>query len=286
MYSDYDTMRTMLRLAHSPRTFSPTRTLFVDGLVTLATTLGAINRVGERLDDLFYGDYRKQSLGKPIYIVAAPRSGTTFLHRMMSLDPQFTSLKLYETFFPTVSGHKLASRVATANGRLGAFLTQLRARLDDNYFGAWEGLHDTGLSQEEEDEALWHWPSRRPPSGCSALPGRVRAPAESWTLPSPSAQAGGVLPPGFSSGTVQLGRPDLDGQNCPLAGASRSSRGGARRGLLHVLRPPYEGCPPPTPAVHHPGQWHSPTSSQTVPMVLGGLAKPHEYYPPLPAKNW
>ena len=155
MYSDYDTMRTMLRLAHSPRTFSPTRTLFVDGLVTLATTLGAINRVGEQIDDLLYRDFRKQPLGSPIYIVAAPRSGTTFLHRMMSNDPQFTSLKLYETFFPTISGHKVASRVATANGKLGSLLGRIRARLDDNYFGAWEGLHDTGLNQEEEDEALW-----------------------------------------------------------------------------------------------------------------------------------
>jgi hypothetical protein len=155
MYSDYDTMRTMLRLAHSPGTFSFTRTLFVDGLVSFATALGAINRMAEHVDELLYSDYRNVPLGKPIYIVAAPRSGTTFLHRMMSLDEQFTTLKLYETFFPTVTGHKLASRVATANGKLGGLLSSVRARLDDNYFGAWEGLHDTGLSQNEEDEALW-----------------------------------------------------------------------------------------------------------------------------------
>ena len=40
MYSDYDTMRAMLRLAHSPGTFSFTRTLFTDGLVSFATALG------------------------------------------------------------------------------------------------------------------------------------------------------------------------------------------------------------------------------------------------------
>jgi hypothetical protein len=155
MYSDYDTMRTMLRLAHAPGTFSLTRTLFTDGLISLATTLGAINRVAEQVDDLLYADYRNEPLGKPIYIVAAPRSGTTFLHRMMSLDPQFTTLKLYETFFPTVTGHKVAHRVATVNGRLGGLIGRVRARLDDNYFGAWEGLHDTGLNQDEEDEGLW-----------------------------------------------------------------------------------------------------------------------------------
>jgi hypothetical protein len=155
MYSDYDTMRTMLRLAHSPGTFSLTRTLFADGLVSAVTTLGAINRVTERIDSILYPDLDSVPLGKPIYIVAAPRSGTTFLHRLMSLDPQFTGPKLYETFFPTVSGQRMIRRVATFNGSVGALLRNVRERLDDSYFGAWAGIHETSLSQDEEDEAIW-----------------------------------------------------------------------------------------------------------------------------------
>jgi hypothetical protein len=155
MYSDYETMRTMLRVAHSPRTFSLTRTLFADGLVSAAATLGAINRVTERIDSVLYPDVHAVPLGKPIFIVAAPRSGTTFLHRLMSLDPQFTGPKLYQTFFPTVSGHRVVQRVTTFNGSVGAFLRGVRARLDDSYFGAWAGIHETGLNQNEEDEAIW-----------------------------------------------------------------------------------------------------------------------------------
>src|SRR6201995_5278706 len=40
-----------------------------------ATTLG--------LDHLFYPRHRKQSIDRPIFIIGNPRSGTTFLHRLL-----------------------------------------------------------------------------------------------------------------------------------------------------------------------------------------------------------
>lgn len=155
MYSDYDTMRTMLRLAHSSATFSFRRTLFTDTLVSLVTGIGAINRVAAQLDDRLYPGHRDQPVGKPIYIVAAPRSGTTFLHRLMSRDPQFTTFKMLETFFPTITGHKVIDKLTSSNGPVGAVLGRLMSAIDSSSFGAWEGIHDTGLNQDEEDEAIW-----------------------------------------------------------------------------------------------------------------------------------
>jgi hypothetical protein len=281
MYSDYDTLRTMLRLAHSPRSFSFTRMLFTDGLVGFASVLGAINRVTERVDDLLYPDYRAVPLGKPIFIVAAPRSGTTFLHRMMSLDPQFTALKLYETMFPTISGHKLATRVATTNGKLGGLLGRVRERLDDNYFGAWEGLHDTGLSQNEEDEALW------------AL--AYATPAIWLVLPFPEQfehlRFVDRLPNGKRQKLVEYYRDcvqrhlythpnrTLLGKNVLLPsrfGIVTAALPEAR--FVHVLRHPYEALPSTLSLFTIPWRWHSPKIRQDGPEAQALARLTIDYY--------
>jgi hypothetical protein len=155
MYTDYDTMRTMLRIAHSPSTFNLRRAAFADGLITLITSFGALNRLVESIDERIYPEQHDTPLGQPIYIVAAPRSGTTFLHRLMLRDPQFTSFKLYQTIFPTITGYKVADRLKKVNGRMGALLSAFTRSVDNSSFGGWDGIHDTGLNADEEDEALW-----------------------------------------------------------------------------------------------------------------------------------
>lgn len=281
MYSDYDTMRAMLRLAHSPRTFSLTRTLFADGLVSAATVLGAVNRAAERVDDVLYPDCRGVPLGKPIYIVAAPRSGTTFLHRMMSFDEQFTALKLYQSFFPTVSGHKVANRVAKVNGRVGALLKGLRSRLDESYFGGWEGIHETGLGQDEEDEAWWALAFATPaiwlvlpfPEQFDHLRFVDRLPDEKraqlvayyrecvqrhlYSHPGKTLLAKNVLLPGrFEIVTSAL--PD------------------AR--FIHVLRHPYEALPSTLSLFTVPWRWHSPHIRPDGPEVRALAQLTVDYY--------
>ncbi len=155
MYADVDTVKLMLEIAHAKATFSARRTLFSDGLVALISAVATVNRLAERIDGARYPEYHEQPLGKPVYIVAAPRSGTTFLHRMMSHDPQFTTFKLYQTFFPTITGYRVAERLQQMNGSIGRLLHRVRSTIDQSSFGGWEGLHDMGLGQDEEDEAIW-----------------------------------------------------------------------------------------------------------------------------------
>lgn len=281
MYSDYDTMRTMLRLAHSPRSFSFTRMLFTDGLVSLASVLGAINRVSERVDDLLYADYRAVPVGKPIFIVAAPRSGTTFLHRMMSLDPQFTAFKLYETMFPTVSGYKVANRVATTNGKLGGLIGRVRARLDDNYFGAWEGLHDTGLSQNEEDEALWAL-AYATPAIWLVLPFPEQFEHLRFVDRLPNGKRQRLID--YYRGCVQrhlYTHPDrtLLGKNVLLPsrfGIVTAALPEAR--FVHVLRHPYEALPSTLSLFTIPWRWHSPNIRQDGPEARALARLTIDYY--------
>ncbi|MET0287267.1 MAG: sulfotransferase [Polyangiales bacterium] len=145
----------MLKVANAPATFAPQRALFTNSLVAATLLVNAANRLAEKVDDALFPAHASQPLGKPVYIVAAPRSGTTFLHRLMSEDPQFATFKLLQTFFPTVTGHRALNALGSLNHAAGGLFTKLQERVDEEYFGAWEGLHDMGLNEDEEDEALW-----------------------------------------------------------------------------------------------------------------------------------
>jgi omega-hydroxy-beta-dihydromenaquinone-9 sulfotransferase len=261
MYSDYETMWAMLRVANSPATFAPRRALFADSLVAATLFVGALDRVGERIDDALYPAYRDQPLGKPIFIVATPRSGTTFLHRLMSNDEQFTTFKLLESFFPTISGQRAIAAVKRTNGSVGAALKRLRRAADRSYFGAWEGIHDTGLSQDEEDEALW------------AL--AFATPAIWLVLPFPERFAHlrfvDRLPPekreklvAHYRGCVQrhlYAHPGktLLGKNVLLPGRFEIvTRTLPDARFIHVLRHPYEAIPSTLSLFTVPWRWHSP----------------------------
>jgi hypothetical protein len=261
MYTDYDTLRTMLRVAHSPSTFSMRRAAFADGLLTLITSFGAVNRVVERIDDLIYPDSQEQPLGKPVYIVAAPRSGTTFLHRLMSRDAQFTAFKLYQTFFPTITGYKVADKLQRVNGRVGRMLLNMKNAIDSSSFGGWEGIHDMGLGREEEDEALW------------AL--ALATPAIWLVLPFPDKFDGlrfvDQLPDdkkaklvAYYRGCVQRHLYQYPGKTLLSKNVLLPSRfeivtaAVPEARFVHILRHPYEALPSMLSLFTMPWRWHSP----------------------------
>lgn len=154
MYFDAATLGRIIAVANDPRHFQLRRALVMDGLVHVFGALHALNFVGETIDEIRHADYRDIDVGSPIYIVAAPRSGTTFLHRLMSHDPRFATFTLYQTIFSTITASEIADRVMTSGGLL-AKLSSLAQGAIDQTFGGWEGVHDTGLGSDEEDEAIW-----------------------------------------------------------------------------------------------------------------------------------
>jgi hypothetical protein len=261
MYSDFDTMLTMLKVANGPATFAPRRALFADSLVAFTLLVNATNRLAERLDNALYPAHLSQPLGKPVFIVAAPRSGTTFLHRLMSEDPQFTTFKLLQTFFPTISGHRAIEGLRAVNHTLGGLFSKLQARLDEEYFGAWEGLHDMGLNQDEEDEALWAM--------------AFATPAIWLVLPFPERFAHlrfvDKLPPDKRAKLVAHYRgcvqrhlyasqgKTLLGKNVLLPGRFEIvTEALPEARFVHILRHPYEAVPSTLSLFTVPWRWHSP----------------------------
>ena len=108
------------------------------------------------LDDILFPAYKNHPVEKPLFILGNFRSGSTFLHRLLSRDSEtFTSLTTWDIYLtPSVTQKKI---------------TQFVARLDKKYFGnilhralfafdrATLGkikIHPISFFQPEEDENI------------------------------------------------------------------------------------------------------------------------------------
>jgi len=71
-----------------PSRFTLKRFFFLISFFTIFPLAQVFNRICFLLDDLFFSDYRKIAIKQPVFIIGNPRSGTTFLHRLMAQDQE------------------------------------------------------------------------------------------------------------------------------------------------------------------------------------------------------
>lgn len=103
------------------------------------------------LDDLLFPQYRHQAIRTPIFIVAQPRSATTFLHRTLASDEKiFFGIRLLEWRYPSIVLQKLFQ------------VTGFWERMSQvNYWGGseqaelTEKMHFSHLSDYEDDGFLF-----------------------------------------------------------------------------------------------------------------------------------
>ncbi len=89
------------------------------GAFLLLQVRQAISAVTLGLDHLVYPGHRKQPINRPIFIVGNPRSGTTFLHRLLLGAGGMASFELWEMlFFPAITARKLLGRIVPRMDRL------------------------------------------------------------------------------------------------------------------------------------------------------------------------
>lgn len=155
MYFDKATLAQILAVTHDPRHLDVRRIAIMDTLVGVFSAVHAVNAGLEFVDGARFPNYQDIDVGEPIYIVAAPRSGTTFFHRLMSLDPTFATFTLFQTIFPSITASEVADRVMNSRGPISTITDKVTNKIDEGSFGGWEGIHDTGLDHDEEDEAIW-----------------------------------------------------------------------------------------------------------------------------------
>jgi hypothetical protein len=66
-------------------------------------------------------EIRAETIRQPIFITGLPRSGTTFLHRLMMTDPGNRAPLVWETIYPSPTAGSKEKRIARVNRHLKAF---------------------------------------------------------------------------------------------------------------------------------------------------------------------
>lgn len=108
------------------------------------------------LDEILFFNYRKTTIKQPVFIIGNPRSGTTYMHRLMSLDEErYVTMKLYHTILPAVSFYKLVQVLGKIDRKIGRPLRRFFDWIDSWFFKEWKNIHPTGFNHTDEDEGLY-----------------------------------------------------------------------------------------------------------------------------------
>jgi hypothetical protein len=114
------------------------------------------------LDDILFPGYKTQPIEKPLFILGNLRSGSTFLHRLLSRDSEtFTSLTIWDIYLtPSVTQKKITQFFSHLDKKLGGHLHRLLYEFDRRTLGRFK-IHRISFFQPEEDEnILFHiWDS-------------------------------------------------------------------------------------------------------------------------------
>ena len=107
------------------------------------------------LDDIFFPAYKNHPIEKPLFILGNLRSGSTFLHRLLSRDVEtFTSLTTWDIYLtPSVIQKKITQLVSRLDIKLGGHLHRLLYAFDRRTLGQVR-IHPISFFQPEEDENI------------------------------------------------------------------------------------------------------------------------------------
>ena len=138
-------------LGSAGATALPRRILVLALGLPLFLLLQGLHWLGFALDALLFRGERRIQVIQPVFIVGIPRSGTTYLHRMLAEDARFTSLTTWEAVLaPSVSERHLWRTM----GRVLRPLAGLGRRWRPAALARFDAIHPLGLRQPEEDFLL------------------------------------------------------------------------------------------------------------------------------------
>ena len=106
------------------------------------------------LDDIFFPGHKTQPVEKPLFILGNLRSGSTFLHRLLSRDETFTSLTTWDIYLaPTVIQKKITQFVSRLDNKWGGHMHRWLYAFDRRTLGQFK-IHPISFFQPEEDENI------------------------------------------------------------------------------------------------------------------------------------
>jgi len=148
---------TFFKSEGTPGRLSPKRLLFVITIFIFYPFWQLSIRIAYLLDNLFYPDHLHQEVKEPVFIVGNFRSGTTFLHRLLTKDDESSSFSSWELYLaPSVVGRFFYRWLMKANRMIGnpaRWVIGIFNRIVEKE----EYIHKIGLNEAEEDgQVLLH----------------------------------------------------------------------------------------------------------------------------------
>ena len=156
MYLNLSLTAKALYLSYLGSPFQLRRWVIVTFFLFLLCFFLIVVAIGRLLDHILYPDFRRQEIRQPIFIVAPPRSGTTFLQRLLAQDRDtFAPVLMYQTIFPSITIQKLIHSVAQASRQKGHLLFDITSWVERHCFGGWDGMHKMRFTQPEEEAGFF-----------------------------------------------------------------------------------------------------------------------------------
>ena len=123
MYLNLGLTAKALYLSYLGRPFQLRRWLIVTFFLSLLTCFWVVVAIGRALDHILYPEFRRQKIRQPVFIIAPPRSGTTFLQKLLAKNRgTFAPVLMYQTIFPSINIKKIIQSVALASRQKGGLL--------------------------------------------------------------------------------------------------------------------------------------------------------------------
>lgn len=147
--------RSLFTSKGTPYRLSPKRigwlALFAVGYPLLET----ITWMGLGLDELLFRGYRETDIDTPVFIIGNPRSGTTFLQRLLAKDTSnFCSMRTWEMFFaPSITMRKALLALMALDRKLGDPIHN-QVKTWEKWWQQENVIHRIALRAPEEDEYL------------------------------------------------------------------------------------------------------------------------------------
>ena len=143
----------------SMRFFNWRRLFMASILLPVFTILLIFNRSFMLLDYIFFPHFLSKKILRPIFIVAIPRSATTFLfQKLTNLKNQHTSFKLWEIIFaPSIIQKYFCIGLISIDKSIGGPFKLILGKIENKLLRNIKSIHDIGLALPEEDEAILLW---------------------------------------------------------------------------------------------------------------------------------
>ncbi|NNC86898.1 MAG: sulfotransferase [Akkermansiaceae bacterium] len=112
-----------------------------------------VHWLGFLLDEIFFRGYRQVAVREPVFVTGVPRSGTTFLHRVLARDEErFSTFSTGELLFGlSVTERKFWGLLGAIDRHTGGFGRRAVAWMTRKAGSGLEGVHQVGLDAPEED---------------------------------------------------------------------------------------------------------------------------------------